>query len=388
MKRMNWKETKLTTMDMPYFIAKNETDMQELGNKVPGMLSMLYTNWSKQTTYKLAGLHSRGVRVFIKSTEIESPRYPRPYVINATADELKEVQRLTKVQNNKTCQNFVKNAFKIITKGYSVDPRRSVDLGADYPHYRMSITDKRFPKTDAFQQALQGIEEGLALTVNPIPDFDKVLTSIEHKCKLYADQIDCYTHTITNTIAPFDKELDERTFKFVQVDTYTDKYGIKHEHKQWCEGKAYNRERYFVESTEEVFTWEEAPRTKLKNGDVNSCSLVYLTDVRDTISSTKLKEAKEVLDWLEQHDMLDINAYHCPNCGKVATTYSGCAHCGYELPKEAISEFNNGRITEAELSAMSIENINEMFKDIDTVTSYQDWQNIDTECNEEELLFN
>lgn len=374
MKRVNWKNTNLTSMDMPYFIAHNEADMKELGNKIPGKISLLYTNWSKETTYKLAGLHARGVRVFIKSTEIVSPRYPRPYVINATADELKEVKRLSKVQNNKTCYTFVKNAFKVITKGYGVDPRHSIDIGGDYPHYRVSITDKRFPKTDAFQQALQGIEEGLALTVNPIEDFDKVLTSVEHKCKLYADQMDCYTHTVTNTVAPFEKELDERSYRFLQVDTYTDEHGITHEHRQWRVGRAYNRERYFAENTEEVFTWKDTPRDK-----GNNSSQVYLTDVRDTVSTQKLKEAEEVLNWLEEHDMLDMNAYHCPNCGKIATTYNGCAHCGYELPKEAISEFNNGRITEAELSAMSIEDINALFNDTETATSYQEWQNFNNE---------
>lgn len=388
MKRVAWKETTLTTMDLPYFIAHNEADMQKLGAQIPGKISMLYTAWSKQTTYKLAGLHARGVRVFIKSTEIISPRYPRPYVINATIEELKEVQRLSKVQNNKTCYAFIKNAFKVITKGYNTDPRRSVDLGADYPHYRVSITDKRFPKTDAFQQALQGIEEGLASAINPIEDFDKVLASVEHKCKLYADQIDCYTHTITSTTAPFDKDIDERTFKFVKTDTYTDKHGITHEHKQWCVGKAYNRERFFAENTEEVFTWEETPRTKLKNGDLNNCSLVYFTDVRDTVSSQKLKEAEEVLNWLEQHDMLDINAYHCPNCGRIATTYSGCAHCGYELPKEAVSEFNNGRISEAELSSMSVEEINATFNDIDTGTSYQEWQCVTSDDEDDSYILN
>lgn len=378
MKKMNWKNTTLTSMDMPYFIAHNEADMQKLGNKVPGKLSVLYTNWSRETTFKLAGLHARGVRIFIKSTEIVSPRYPRPYVINATAEELKEVRRLTKVQNNKTCQSFVKNAFKVITKGYGVDPRHSVDLGGDYPHYRIAIVDKRFPKTDSFQQALQGIEEGIALTVTSCEDFDRVLTSVEHKCKLYADQIDCYTHTITNTVAPFDKELDERSFRYVQIDTYKDEYGITHEHKAWRTGTAYNRERFFAENTEEVFTWKDTPRDK-----ENNSSQVYFTDVRDTVSTQKLKEAQEVLDWLEQHNMLDMNAYHCPNCGKVATTYNGCAHCGYELPKEAISEFNNGRITEAELSAMNPEQINAIFVDMDTATSYQEWQNFDNNEDEE-----
>ena len=336
MKRLSFKTQILTSMDMPYYIAKNEADMKALGNAIPGKISMLYTNWSAETTHKLAGLHARGVRVFIKSTEIKTARFPRPYIVNATPEELSEVRRLTTVNNIKNCQRFVTEAFKVITKGYGVDPRRTVDIGGDYPHYRLSIVDKRFPKTTSFQQALQGIEEGLAQLITPLDSKDYIEDKVRYKLAMYADQLDYHTHTVVNTIAPFDKETDERTFKYVQTDRYTDEWGIKHERSIQRTGTAYNRERYYAESTDEVFTWKDSPRSK-----GNNCSVVYFTDVQDTVSTTKLNEAQEVLAWLEEHDMLDMNAYHCPNCGHIATTYNGCGHCGYELPKEAYNDRQN-----------------------------------------------
>lgn len=386
MRKMYWKDTKPATGTTVEVYNEEQAKMLAKITQPIGKIIMMYTNWSEDTFFMLARKHCSGVTVQIKNTVINSRRHPRPYLPNASTEELAEIKRLTTVQNNKTSYAFVKEVAYLVTKAYGTNPldttltwrsyivtekEETVDANGvpykketityhspeDQPEYRLYIKDTRFPKTKAWQQYVEGVEQA----VSEIVYQNKRATGhtqrdVDIRCRLYADSIDYNKHMATKLIAPA---------------------GLK------------KKDIFYIPVTEEVFTWQDKFRTtKNREGDKYTVKQqdTYLSDIRTYPAMNKLNEAKEVLDWLEQHDILDMHAYKCPNCGHNASTFTGCNHCGYELPKEAVSDFNNGRITAEELSSMTVDEINNTFLPYDTDISYEEWRTDNDESAEDTFL--
>ena len=355
-------------------VIRNHEDFKILKTKNPENIQVTFLNWTADETALLARKYTNGSNVILNRTPINSNRFPRPYKPNATPAEFKEIKRKQSIANNKTCQEFIKEIYKIITKGYKKDPRTFIDLGFET---RIVINAPWLPKTYSIQQAIEGIEEGLA-QLNDYTATEAEIHRVNKDCRLYADGIDCYKHTVTTSFAPFDPNEDITYFnKATVVET---EYGIV---SKWHTVSNYKQPKYYVQTTDEVITWKTEYREK-----GNTSNQVYCNDVKEHIASDKIKTANEIIDWLAEHDMLDMHAIHCPNCGKPMCVYDGCNHCGYDLPKQAVSEFINGRISSDELSTMQPSEIAEIFIDDDTHTPYAEWQNINDFCMEgEEILY-
>ena len=397
MKKMQYKTVKpavgLT------LIIRDENAFKQLvqPNRKIAMITMLYTNWSEQTFFTLAGRYCYGTRVQIGKTEIKSRRWPRPYIPNATDEELAEVKRQQTIANNNTSYAFTKEVAYLLTKGYhknplSIDleygesygweekrtieytdehgiPRKSTKkvskmILTDKPEYFIQIKDPRFPLTNDMQHFVEGVEKAVAeLQYNDIKATRTMQRNVDIKCRKYADGIDYNKNYITRLVT-YEYTKDVQKINEKTGRTYT----AKETHTA------------YVETTDEVFTWKEGYRTSTdRTGDKYTVKnpQTYQSDVKSYPAMDKIAEAIEILDWLEKHKILDMHAYYCPKCGKVADTYSGCDYCGYELPAEAKSDFNNGRISAEELASMSLDEIEQTFTSNATDVSYNEWQSKD-----------
>lgn len=386
MRKMYWKDTKPATGTTVEVYNEEQAEMLASVKQPIGKIIMMYTNWSEDTFFMLARKHCSGVTVQIKNTVINSRRHPRPYLPNASTEELAEIKRLTTVQNNKTSYAFVKEVAYLVTKAYGTNPldltiewqnsQRKIKedyidkdgipriktyyvsrSAIDYPEYRLHIKDNRFPKTKSWQQYIEGVEQALAeLKYAGKRATGHTQRDVDIRCRIYADGINYNKNVATMSVAPAGLEFNDK---------------------------------FYVELTDETFLWNEHFRTTKDREGVKYTvkqQETYLSDIITYPAMDKLNEAKEVLDWLEQHDILDMHAYKCPNCGHNANTFTGCDHCGYELPKEAISDFNNGRISAEELSSMTITEIENTFLPYDTDICYEEWRTNTDESAEDTFL--
>ena len=400
MKNMQYKTIQPTTGLT--VVVKNENEFKQIvkpNNKIAKII-MLYTNWSEQTFFTLAGRYCYGTAVQIGRTEVKSYRWPRPYIINASKEELNEVKHQQSVANNKTSYAFTEEVAYLLTKAYRKNPLNiSLEYGNSYswkekkviqhtdehgiirksikqttktvyqdkPEYFIRIADSRFPLTNDMQHFVKGVEKALAeLEYNDIKATRATQRKVDILCRKYADGIDYNRHVAPNYVTyTYTKDVQK-----INPNTGLS-YTIKEQHEA------------SIETLQEVHTWKEGWRTtKYHDEKQTSTSVdVYSSDIRSYPAQDKLAEAEAVLNWLEEHEILDMHAYHCPKCGKVADTYSGCDYCGYELPEEAKSDFNNGRITAQELASMSVEAIEAIFTRNDTAVSYEEWQCKDVEDN-------
>ena len=348
-------------------VIKTHKDFETLQLTNPEAIVVCILDWSEDETKLLAKKYCNGADVYINRTQVKSPRFPRPYKANATAEELLIIKKQTTVANNKTCACFIKEVYKIITKGFKQDPRQYVDFIYETT---IKLADKPWvPKTYAIQQAIDGIEEALAELKEAVSEEETI--KVERDIAMYASGFDCNKHIVTHSIKP----VKQQQQKFPITKEYTDENGIKHSKRYWCQEQNYKKADYFVKTTDEVYTWEDSFRGSLYDGSRNSSNKIYVSDVQDVLhSAEKIKEAKIIADWLAEHDMFDIYALHCPNCGKVMNVYNGCHYCGFDLPKQAICEYTHGRISATELSEMQPEEIYKIFEDEDTMSSYNAWQ--------------
>ena len=386
MRKMKWTNTKPATGTTVEVYNEEQAKMLAKSTQPIGKIIMMYTNWSEDTFFMLARKHCSGVTVQIKNTVINSRRHPRPYLPNASAEELAEIKRLTTVQNNKTSYAFVKEVAYLVTKAYGTNPldttltwrsyivtekEETVDANGvpykkeivtyhspeDQPEYRLYIKDERFPKTKSWQQYVEGVEQALSeIRYQNKRATGHTQRDVDIRCRLYADSIDYNKHMATKLIAPA---------------------GLK------------KKDIFYIPITEEVFTWQDKFRTTTnREGDKYTVKQqnTYLSDIRTYPAMDKLNEAKEILDWLEQHDMLDLHAYKCPNCGHNADTFTGCDHCGYVLPEEASFYLNKGCITAEELSAMPVDAIEKEFLRDFTSVSYEEWRTDNDESAEDTFL--
>lgn len=344
-------------------VIKNSNDFKTLENCNPELIQVTYLTWTANETRLLALKYANGSEVYINRTRVTSPRFPRPYIPNATPEQMIWLKKQQQVENNKTCLRFIKEVYKIITKGYGADPRNFVELAYNTA---LEVNRPYMPKTNAMQQCVDGIEEGLAELNIPVSERETCIAI--KNIGIYADGYDCYKHTVTNSVPVVEKKM----FTIPKTQKTVDGFGITRSHKTFVNTEGYSKSAYYVQTTNEVFTWKEAYREK-----GNTSAQVYVSDVKDHIASEKIKEALEITSWLAEHDMLDIHAIHCPHCRTPMNVHDGCTACGYSLPKEAISEYTHGRITETELSQMLPEVIAENFYDNETDVAYAEWQDIE-----------
>lgn len=388
-----WKETEPITGSLK--IINNECEANAVLNSDNkyGKLIVLYTGWSEQTTRALARRYCSGTAVQIGDTKIKSKRFPRPYLPNATEDELAEIKRIEHIQNNKTCYAFIKEVGYILAKAYDAKPydltlayntgyrtkyttRRDEDnipckIKISVPtvptqlqnaHYEIEMYDERFPQTRSLAQFVEGVEKAFDETDFVVDDTKATLqTDIDIRRKLYAEDLDYNKYRVTRLVAPTKEFLNNISDKPDPNDTQTQKKKNK---------------IFYVPVTEEIITWDYGYRTTTYNGNrtVSKSAKVYASDVKTDLSTEKMQECKEVLDWLEQHDMIDLHAYKCPSCGNTANTSTGCEHCGYELPKDAREHFNKGRLSAEELNNMTAEEVNKIFADHNEDVCFEDWR--------------
>jgi hypothetical protein len=394
MRKMQYKTVKPATGLT--VVIKNEDEFNKVvkPNNNLAMIIMLYTNWSEGTFFTLAGRYCYGTRVQIGKTEIKSYRWPRPYILNATKEELAEVKHQQSIANNKTSYAFTKEVAYLMTKAYRKNPLNiTLEYGTsftikekkiiehtdtsgityksekqisktvypDKPEYFINIADNRFPLTNDMQHFVEGVEKAVA----ELEYANKKATratqqKVDILCRKYADGLNYNKNYITRLV----------TYEYTKdVPKINPKTGLQYTVKE--------KQTTYVETTEEAFVWKEGYRTSTNSrGDKYTVRnpQAYTSDIKTYPAQDKLAEAEYILNWLEQHDILDMHAYKCPKCGKVADTYSGCEYCGYDLPEEAKSDFNNGRITAEELASMSIEDIESTFTRNETAVSYDEWQ--------------
>lgn len=389
----NWKEIEPVKGSLK--IINNECEANAVLNspEVYGKIIMLYTGWSEQTTRALARRYCSGTAVQIGSTEIKTKRYPRPYIKNWTEEQQIAIKRMQTEQNNKTCYEFIKEVGYILTKAYNTKPydltlayntgyrikyaiRRDKDniprkikiavptvpTQLQNAHYELEMHDLRFPQTRSLAQLIEGVEKALDEMSNVNnADTTSLQTDINIRRALYAEDLDYNKYSVTRLVAPTEEFIDSVSDKPDPNDTQAQKKKNK---------------KFYVPVTEDVITYDYGYRTTTYNGErtVSKSAKVYASDVKETVSTEKIQECKEVLDWLEQHDMLDLHAYKCPNCGHTANTSKGCEFCGYDLPKQAREHFNKGRLSLEELSNMTIDEINKIFSDTEEDASYEEWR--------------
>lgn len=391
-----------------HFIANNETEFNRINTarnkalqdkKADGIqiIQMKYLNWSVETTRALAGMYCYGIRVILgNATEVKSPRYPRPYIKEGTPEVVKAVKKVQSIQNNKTCNAFIKEVARLLTKGYKINPINvDVDYGfvvkkripahtittpegvnikvkakwketmVDSLKYNMTIHPK-FPQTSNIAYFVEGVEDALC-ELRPTKHYsEKQKVELENLRQLYCEGTDFNRHSATQHIH-YSFKTETENFDYYTGNTY------------------YTEKDQEVSTilTDEVFTWKEGFRTSKNNQGESYTSKVlypYQSDIKTTYDDMgKMTEMEEALKWLKNNDILDLHTYHCPNCGNLANSYEGCNHCGYELPKEAVADFNNGRLTREELASMSVSEIEEQFKNDETEVSYEEWRSNEVE---------
>ena len=359
------------------------------------IIQMLYFNWSKDTTYFLAQMYANGTRVVLgNKTEIKSKRYPRPFIPNCTPEENAVVHKIQTEQNNKTCNEFIKAVAYTLTKGYKTNPLivdieygwaideikkgttktdvrgvriktpdKRITTYIDKPEYTVKIK-KGFPQTKDIAHFAEGVQDAMVEMRTTKTFTEKEKIAFEHKRQLYCEGVDCNTHYATQHAHYYTEETVYNKFK----KTYETKNVS---------------EKVSTVLYDEVYTWKEGFRTSSKhNGDKYRAKNLYpyQSDIKTTYEdSAKMAEMEDAIKWLEENDMLDLHTYHCPNCGNLANSYEGCTHCGYELPKEAVADFNNGRLTREELNTMSVDDIEDYFTNNETAVSYDEWRSGETE---------
>ena len=396
-KKMKWKEVVLRKG--AHVIVRNAIDFKKAVQHRDeiGILQIKYFNWDVDTTRILAGMYSFGIRVILGNhTEVKSTRWPRPYIVNATPEELAEVRRVQTVQNNKTCNSFIKEVAYILTKGFKTNPLKlDVDYGWVAKKY---IPEKITTDTNGVKQKVK------AHVKEQIVDNLKYVVKITENFP-QTENIAYFTEGVQNALLELKKsdkilsdkeklELDRKRQLYCEGLDFNKHYASHHVHYTHCKeqpalnsnGQPYVKREYTTVSTvieDEVYTWSDGFRSsKNHSGDtLTSRGLYpYQSDIKTTYEDcNKMAESEEALKWLEEHDMLDLHSYHCPICGNVASTFSNCDHCGYELPEEAKSDFNNGRITREELETMSVTEIENIFVKKDTSVAWDDWRSNETD---------
>lgn len=389
----SWKETEPIKGSLKIINNEYEANAVLNSSNVYGKIIMLYTGWSEQTTRALAKRYCSGTTVQIGDTEIKSKRYPRPYIKNWTEEQQIAVKRMQTEQNNKTCYEFIKEVGYVLAKAYNTKPydltlayntgykiKNTVQRDKDNipriikiavptvptqlqnAHYELEMHDLRFPQTRSLAQLIEGVEKALdEMSHVNNADTTNLQTDINIRRALYAEDLDYNKYSVTRLVAPTKEFIDSVSDKPDPNDTQAQKKKNK---------------KFYVSVTEDVITYDYGYRTTTYNGErtVSKSPKTYASDVKTTVSTEKIQECKEVLDWLEQHDMLDLHAYKCPNCGHTANTSMGCEHCGYDLPKQAREHFNKGRLSLEELSNMTTDEINKIFSDIEEDASYEEWR--------------
>lgn len=137
-------------------------------------------------------------------------------------------------------------------------------------------------------------------------------------------------------------------------------------------------EKHIADYTFKAPIRSDAYRTKDNSGSLQ----IYQNDVRDIETTERLALNAQCKNWLKEHDMIDtLYYYHCPECGKVTFAGEACS-CGYQLNRNATSDYLAGRLTESDIAQNPEEfrGTSDSYSEIEMYdTVYQEWQNFDDE---------